>query len=91
MDDGCLPAVQVTKVVGQHLELVCREGTVVPQHLVVTRSAGALDTLVTQQVKVSLGWMVDPWSTTVPAKALPFLYLLLSAGKNLNRDYRQTQ
>ena len=24
-----------------------------------------------------------PWSTTVPARAFPFLYLLLSAGKNL--------
>ena len=24
-----------------------------------------------------------PWSITVPASALPFLYLLLSVGKNL--------
>lgn len=61
---------------------------------------GALDPLVGDQVEVTLqvksevrvttdllltsvGWLM-PWSMTVPARALPFLYWLLSAGKNLN-------
>ena len=51
--------VEVTQVVGEDLQLVSGELAVVPQHLVVTGSAGALDPLVTQQVEVSLGGMVD--------------------------------
>ena len=82
-----------------YLELVSCELSVVPEHLVVTGPTGALDALVAQQVEISLqdkdnqedkpasvftsvGWLI-PWSTTVPARAFPFLYWLLSAGKNL--------
>ena len=53
------PAVQMTQVVGEHLQLISSEGAVVPQDLVVAGSAGALDTLVTEQVEVSLRGVVD--------------------------------
>ena len=100
-DSPGTPAVEVTEVVGQHLQLVSRELTVVPEDLVVAGPAGPLDPLVTQEVEVSLqrvnrnvdpspasltsvGWLI-PWSTTVPARTFPLRYLLLSAGKNLNK------
>ena len=63
--------VEVTQVVGEDLQLVSGELTFVPQHLVVTGSAGALDPLVTQQVEVSLGGMVD---ALVNDKTLPFFH-----------------
>ena len=53
------PAVQMTQVVGEHLQLISSEGAVVPQDLVVAGSAGALDALVTEQVEVSLRRVVD--------------------------------
>ena len=40
------PRVEVTEVVGQDLQLVSREVTVVPQDVVVAGAGGALDTLV---------------------------------------------
>ena len=53
------PAVQVAEIIGQHLQVVSSEIVVVPQHLVVARPAGALDTLVTKQVEVTLGGVID--------------------------------
>ena len=49
----------MAEVIGQHLQVVGSEVVVVPQHLVVARPAGALDTLVTKQVEVTLGWVID--------------------------------
>ena len=44
----------MTEVVGESLQLVSREVAVVPEDVVVTRSAGPLDTLVRHQVEVTL-------------------------------------
>ena len=72
-----LPAVQMTKIVWQHLELVCGEGAIVPQHLVVTRSAGALDALVAQQVEISLSGMVDPLVHHRSCQSVPIPVLII--------------
>ena len=67
----------MTKIVGQHLELVCGEGAVVPQHLVVTWSAGALNTLVAQQVEISLGGVVDPLIHHCSSQSIPIPVLVI--------------
>ena len=69
--------VEVTQVVGEDLQLVSGELTVVPQHLVVTGSAGALDPLVTQQIEVSLGGMVDPMVNHSPSQSVAVLVLVV--------------
>ena len=50
--------VQVTEVVGQNLELISWEVTIVPQDLVMARPASSLDPLVTQQVEVTFSGVV---------------------------------
>jgi len=49
--------VGVTQLVGELLQLVSVEMVVVPQHVVVTRAGGSLDTLVRAKVKVELSRM----------------------------------
>ena len=51
--------VEMTEIVSQHLQLVSSELVVVPEHLVVARPAGPLDTLVRQKVEVPLSRVVD--------------------------------
>ena len=73
--------VEVTQEVGENLQLVSGELTVVPQHLVVTGSAGALDPLVTQQVEVSLGGMVDALVHHGPSQGVTVPVLVVVRGE----------
>jgi len=73
--------VEVTQVVGENLQLVSGELTVVPQHLVVAGSAGALDALVTQQVEVALGGMVDALVHHGPGQSVPVPVLVVVRGE----------
>ena len=70
------PAVQMTQVVGEHLQLISSEGAVVPQDLVVAGSAGALDTLVTEQVEVSFRGMVDSLVNNGSSQCIAILVLV---------------
>lgn len=58
-DWACAPHIGVTKLVSQQLELICGEAVVIPQDLVMWRTAGSLNSRMTTEVKVKLGWMCD--------------------------------
>ncbi|KAK2174076.1 hypothetical protein NP493_830g00026 [Ridgeia piscesae] len=51
--------VRVTQLISQHLQLICTEVIVIPQHVVVRGSTGPLDASVTAQVEVKLSRMCD--------------------------------
>ena len=53
------PAIQVAEVVSQHFQIISGKVIVVPQDLIVARSACALDPLVTHKVEVSFCGVVD--------------------------------
>ena len=59
-DAASAPDIGVAQLVRQLLQLVRVEVIVVPEHVVVARSAGALDALVAAQVEVELCRMRDP-------------------------------
>lgn len=49
----------MTQLVGQNLKLIRRETIVIPEHVVVGRTACPLDASVTAQVEVKLSWVGD--------------------------------
>jgi len=53
------PGVEVAKVIGKGFQLISCHVRVVPQHLIVARSAGSLDAFMAEQVEVSFSGMVD--------------------------------
>ena len=69
--------VQVTEIVGQLLQIISGQVVVVPENLVVTRPAGALDSLVTEQVEISLSGMVDPLVHHGPGQSVPILVFVV--------------
>ena len=84
------PAVQMTQVVGEHLQLISSEGAVVPQDLVVAGSAGALDTLVTEQVEVSLRGVVDALVHHSPGQSIAVLVFVIVCWEEPEKKQKKT-
>ena len=72
------------EVVSQDLQLVSSRLHVIPEHLVMAGPAGPLNTLVAQEVEVSLCGMVDTLvhQSTSQGIAFPVLVLVHGQGKN---------
>ena len=91
----------MTEVVGESLQLVCREVAVVPEDVVVARPAGPLDPLVRHQIEVALDmfskymtdirpchlcWVIDPLVHHRPGQGVPVLVLVAVGGEEPERN-----
>ena len=49
----------MAEIIGEHLEVISGKIVVIPEDLIVTRSAGSLNTLVAHKIEISFCWVVD--------------------------------
>jgi len=69
----CAPRVSVAKVIGKGLQCISCEVVFIPQDMVVSRTARALDASMAAQEEVKLCRVADVESTTVPGSMFPLL------------------